>query len=353
LKRAFTLIELLVVIAIIAILAAILFPVFAQAKIAAKKTVAISGQKQIALGMLLYTGDYDDTYPRQDGCENASSLNTALNTLPNASFSTGCAAATPTLLSNGTMAQVTTANDPFAYGINHFSWQKWVMPYVKSVNLFFHPGKGIVNNSGQWTKSGEIEGSFALNVAVTGALFVRGKASSLGVGDNIRDSYWGGTTTGMPSPAENMLTMETSDPTSAVIATLADSTIFSSSHASEAVNYPWAIRETWMREFYNWTDHCTTSTSFATTAATVNTSPSNVNNSRLFAGGVTCGFVDGHAKFVSAGDFLAKTPSAAEYVQTTSDSFGGRCGIPGASGDWTGTPPNMHLNYPFWGLSSQ
>ena len=59
-KRAFTLIELLVVIAIIAILAAILFPVFAQAKLAAKKTVSISNMKQVALATQLYIGDYDD-----------------------------------------------------------------------------------------------------------------------------------------------------------------------------------------------------------------------------------------------------------------------------------------------------
>lgn len=59
-KRAFTLIELLVVIAIIAILAAILFPVFAQAKLAAKKTVALSNAKQVALAELIYQNDYDD-----------------------------------------------------------------------------------------------------------------------------------------------------------------------------------------------------------------------------------------------------------------------------------------------------
>jgi prepilin-type N-terminal cleavage/methylation domain-containing protein len=59
-KRAFTLIELLVVIAIIAILAAILFPVFAQAKAAAKETVAISNFKQLSLGLIMYSNDYDD-----------------------------------------------------------------------------------------------------------------------------------------------------------------------------------------------------------------------------------------------------------------------------------------------------
>ncbi len=61
--RAFTLIELLVVIAIIAILAAILFPVFAQAKVAAKTTVCLSNFKQIGLGMVMYATDHDDGMP--------------------------------------------------------------------------------------------------------------------------------------------------------------------------------------------------------------------------------------------------------------------------------------------------
>lgn len=61
--RGFTLIELLVVIAIIAILAAILFPVFAQAKVAAKKTQLISNIKQIGVAMQLYIGTSDDMYP--------------------------------------------------------------------------------------------------------------------------------------------------------------------------------------------------------------------------------------------------------------------------------------------------
>lgn len=59
--RAFTLIELLVVIAIIAILAAILFPVFAQAKEAAKKTSCMSNTKQFNLASIMYSGDVDDT----------------------------------------------------------------------------------------------------------------------------------------------------------------------------------------------------------------------------------------------------------------------------------------------------
>ena len=61
--RGFTLIELLVVIAIIAILAAILFPVFAQAREAARKASCVSNLKQLGLGVGMYTQDYDGTYP--------------------------------------------------------------------------------------------------------------------------------------------------------------------------------------------------------------------------------------------------------------------------------------------------
>src|SRR5207249_3350136 len=58
--RGFTLIELLVVIAIIAILAAILFPVFAQAREAARKTTCLSNLKQLGIGWTMYSSDYDE-----------------------------------------------------------------------------------------------------------------------------------------------------------------------------------------------------------------------------------------------------------------------------------------------------
>lgn len=65
-RRGFTLIELLVVIAIIAILAAILFPVFAKAREAARKTACLNNGKQIGTGVMMYVQDYDEMYPTAD-----------------------------------------------------------------------------------------------------------------------------------------------------------------------------------------------------------------------------------------------------------------------------------------------
>jgi len=63
-KKGFTLIELLVVIAIIAILAAILFPVFAKVREKARQTSCLSNEKQLGLAFIQYAQDYDETYPK-------------------------------------------------------------------------------------------------------------------------------------------------------------------------------------------------------------------------------------------------------------------------------------------------
>jgi len=62
-KRAFTLVELLTVIAIVAILSALLFPIFAQSKVAAQKSSTVSNARQTAVAILLYAGDHDDQFP--------------------------------------------------------------------------------------------------------------------------------------------------------------------------------------------------------------------------------------------------------------------------------------------------
>ena len=99
-KRAFTLIELLVVIAIIAILAAILFPVFARAKMAAKASASLSNAKQTTLAIIMYGADANDKFP----------LTTAWN----------------------------TGNDPLGFGAGetYSTWVYLIQPYVKNAELF-------------------------------------------------------------------------------------------------------------------------------------------------------------------------------------------------------------------------
>ncbi|MFQ6097221.1 MAG: prepilin-type N-terminal cleavage/methylation domain-containing protein [Armatimonadota bacterium] len=121
-NSGFTLIELLVVIAIIAILAAILFPVFAKAREKAKQASCLSNVKQLSLGILMYKSDYDGVYPRfcwgQTNC----------NPVYTASF-----------------------------------WPISVYPYIKNKEIFVCPGQsndgcmpdGVRNHvSGLWTTGG-------------------------------------------------------------------------------------------------------------------------------------------------------------------------------------------------------
>jgi len=93
-KSAFTLIELLVVIAIIAILAAILFPVFAQAREKARHASCISNLKQLTLGFVMYAQDYDETFPFWDWAQNYNGASGA-NASPNNGTTLWCNAIFP------------------------------------------------------------------------------------------------------------------------------------------------------------------------------------------------------------------------------------------------------------------
>lgn len=123
-SRAFTLIELLVVIAIIAILAAILFPVFAQAKEAAKKITCLSGQKQIGTALQIYISDFDDVMPLTRGIDPATGLNTPLSAVwPDAT----------TITTASPVARSMWANAMQPYMKN---WQLWACPSGIDVNRF-------------------------------------------------------------------------------------------------------------------------------------------------------------------------------------------------------------------------
>ncbi len=110
-RKAFTLIELLVVIAIIAILAAILFPVFARARENARRASCMSNLKQIALGFRMYSQDYDEKMPM---------MSTNTSTTP-----------------------VIPGDTQFNYysggGYYWNTWASQIYPYIKSTQIFLCP----------------------------------------------------------------------------------------------------------------------------------------------------------------------------------------------------------------------
>jgi prepilin-type N-terminal cleavage/methylation domain-containing protein/prepilin-type processing-associated H-X9-DG protein len=112
-RNAFTLIELLVVIAIIAILAAILFPVFAQAKLAAKKTKSLSNVKNLGSAFQIYLGDNDDVTPSIFGTNNPT------NCVPASGLIEGC------------------SNE----------WWMPIFPYFKSIDLTYSDERTALDTS--------------------------------------------------------------------------------------------------------------------------------------------------------------------------------------------------------------
>ena len=159
-RKAFTLIELLVVIAIIAILAAILFPVFAQAKAAAKKTSALSNIKQIGTAIQIYLGDADDVWPMGVGpCWwGPSDGGWVFTTSPY-------------------IKSIALLRDP-SDSLDRSSWPSWMSGDAGNLNISF-VGNGLI----EWDGSGNaMQGVMGLNqAAVDGARCSYGAWMSRGI----------------------------------------------------------------------------------------------------------------------------------------------------------------------------
>ena len=316
-KRAFTLIELLVVIAIIAILAAILFPVFAQAKTAAKKTVAISNQKQTSTGFLLYLGDNEDRYPMRSGCEQGSSINPALRD-PSLQGAPG--------------SFVGCGSGRFYNSMTWQTWQKYIFPYTKNVDLFEHPLR--TKSASEWSTNGQILNSFAVNLGLTGA----------SVGRFVTTPWTGGTQSGIPQVGNAMLLMEL--PHSYAAPLLVNETAAPAPAAPAEVpqtGYNLAVKEYWRAIFLRNAGGCNTTEELDPTA----TGP---------AQGVAVGHADGSAKFYQINRFLSLTPTRNEYLPSATFPYTGinsNCRAATNAARFAGGPgvaPNLNINYPFWAL---
>ena len=119
-RKGFTLIELLVVIAIIAILAAILFPVFAQARAKARQISCISNMNQIGKSTMMYVQDYDETfYPHRFNCGGVTC----------AAYQSGAGLTADAAVLNG--------SDPVS--LQKYYWVYILQPYVKNYQVFKCP----------------------------------------------------------------------------------------------------------------------------------------------------------------------------------------------------------------------
>jgi prepilin-type N-terminal cleavage/methylation domain-containing protein/prepilin-type processing-associated H-X9-DG protein len=233
-KRGFTLIELLVVIAIIAILAAILFPVFAQARDKARTSVCLSNQKQFTTALLMYSQDYDEKLIWF--------------------YNSG----------------VTAAN-----GNNAFSGYWWnpLMPYVKNIGVFRCPSVGLWNNCRPTlTPFPDLRGcGFGINVAHVG----------FGSGGDVYFGNPNSTTTALASISEPARTMFLADSAEANANGKFDE------HGWQDIKCPLghsdAARQLNVDQYVN-------GAQFG--------GPNNANMTRRHQGGGIASFLDGHCKWL-------------------------------------------------------
>jgi prepilin-type N-terminal cleavage/methylation domain-containing protein/prepilin-type processing-associated H-X9-DG protein len=185
-RRGFTLIELLVVIAIIAVLAAILFPVFARARENARRASCMSNLKQIGLGLLQYTQDYDEKTP--------------LSWFAPSGYGGD-------------------ASKPISSGTDAYKWMDAIYPYVKSEQIFDCPSDTFVKdmytdrkNTEYSFRNGYRYGSYADNHVYSDnpAWSVSGVA--LAAIEAPATTVWAADSVPLPAPSTNVYSFEFSWP---------------------------------------------------------------------------------------------------------------------------------------------
>jgi len=188
-KKAFTLIELLVVIAIIAILAAILFPVFAQAKLAAKKISSVSNIKQTSLGILMYNNDFDDMFAAGAGEKwwYPTAGGWAWSTQPYIKSLALLRDPTDTLSTAGWYTWLLPPNNPgvaISYASNGYLWQD-------SNNGYPTYMYGVLGVAQTWMKNEYTNGTQVTKPGETIMLATRADGQNLwGMGDVISGVTW-------------------------------------------------------------------------------------------------------------------------------------------------------------------
>lgn len=292
-RHGFTLIELLVVIAIIAILAAILFPVFAQAREKARQTKCLNNCKQIGLGIVMYVNDWDETFPRMDDCIEP-------NPIPYQPRARGC-------------------TGPWGQRVNHYKWQYWIWPYVKNIDIFFCPSRSY--DPEYWEQSAEIfKGGYSLALHITGATNTWQQNPP-----DFRNSFLGGNMAGVLRPAETMILMEDTFPAVRH---------YVGRPRPNRIAYPMAHRHLWLHWFTN---------GRLREPFVKENAPHNE--------GIIITYVDGHAKWMQVREFLAKSPTCQDFTPCPIAEGSGMPGgmaltfsnSEGAVMEWRG-------DWPLWGL---